>query len=150
MVSAAIGQLEEELGVPLFERHARGLSAKPDGITLYHRAVRLLAEADALAQAWQLNLRERGIRPHIKAQVENEEWAQELAAARLGLTVMPTGPGGRRTDIVYRERARTRLRTARDWAGPAAPPRRRTAAPPRPRAVAGQLHLSELTAHPLQ
>ncbi|WP_426958424.1 LysR family transcriptional regulator [Muricoccus radiodurans] len=49
-LSRQVQQLEEELGVRLFDRHTRGASLTPDGQRLLTRAEALLAEAETLRQ----------------------------------------------------------------------------------------------------
>lgn len=56
-----------------------------------------------LSQSWQLHLGSRGIQPRIKAHANSEEWALELVASGLGLTVIPSGSGRRRPDVVFRD-----------------------------------------------
>lgn len=212
VISAAIAQLEQDLGCRLFERHARGLSPSPDGVNLHRQARALLADADRLtdsfrqracgprelrlhvhrtlsaglvrtfvqrwlsispevtltlvgepedadaslttqdcaspahpftplwpeqymlllptnhalqAQAhlslqhltdqpliervqceratiWHHQLALSGVRPKVVARVDSEEWALELVASGLGITVAPVGPQPRRNDLIYR------------------------------------------------
>lgn len=45
-VSAAIGELEEEFGMPLFHRHRRGMELTAEGVTLYQLARQLLGQAE--------------------------------------------------------------------------------------------------------
>ena len=56
-----------------------------------------------MSQSWQLHLGSRGIQPRIKAQAASEEWALELVASGLGVTVIPAGSGRRRPDLVFRD-----------------------------------------------
>ncbi|MGA9524891.1 MAG: LysR family transcriptional regulator [Myxococcaceae bacterium] len=52
-VSAGLAQLEEELGVQLFERQQRGLTPNEHGHRLYRKARSLLEEADALVSSFR-------------------------------------------------------------------------------------------------
>ena len=45
-LSAAIGELEEEFGVPLFHRHRRGMVLTAAGVRLYEQARQLLGQAE--------------------------------------------------------------------------------------------------------
>ena len=45
-LSAAVAELEEEFGVPLFHRHRRGMSLTEEGCALYDLARRLLEQAE--------------------------------------------------------------------------------------------------------
>jgi DNA-binding transcriptional LysR family regulator len=47
-LSIAIAKLERELGVPLFFRHPRGVSATPEGEVLLARAARIFQEVDSM------------------------------------------------------------------------------------------------------
>jgi DNA-binding transcriptional LysR family regulator len=52
-VSAAVSQLEQELGVSLFERHARGTRPTTDGRKLYPMAAQLLANRTAIVHSFR-------------------------------------------------------------------------------------------------
>jgi DNA-binding transcriptional LysR family regulator len=54
-LSKAISQLEADLGLTLFQRHARGVTLTPAGVQFYEKA-RLAADADAEAQAMAASL----------------------------------------------------------------------------------------------
>ena len=73
-LSAAMKQLEEQLGTPLLERSARGLGLTPAGELLHERGRELLEHAEAVAS----EVRERGGAP----------------AARLRLGLTPTARWG--------------------------------------------------------
>ena len=73
-LSAAMKQLEEQLGTPLLERSARGLTLTPAGELLHERGRELLEHAEAVA----LEVRERG----------------GALAARLRLGLTPTARWG--------------------------------------------------------
>ncbi len=47
-ISAAVAQLEQQLNVPLFTRHARGVTATEHGKKLYPLAKQLLGQAVAI------------------------------------------------------------------------------------------------------
>lgn len=66
-VSTAIRSLERELGVPLFERSARGVVLSDAGIALVPHAQRVLAEVDAAAEA--VDEVRRGVRGTVVAGV---------------------------------------------------------------------------------
>jgi LysR family hydrogen peroxide-inducible transcriptional activator len=55
-MSSQIKRLEEELGVQLIERSSRRVMLTPIGEEILERAYRLLAEADAIVEAAQLNI----------------------------------------------------------------------------------------------
>lgn len=48
-ISSAIAQLEEELSCQLFIRHARGVKPTKQGDTLYHHALSLIGQANAVS-----------------------------------------------------------------------------------------------------
>jgi DNA-binding transcriptional LysR family regulator len=56
-----------------------------------------------LAASWHLHLAERGIRPQVVASAPSEEWALELVAAGIGVTIAPIPPGPRRADLVFHD-----------------------------------------------
>ena len=56
-----------------------------------------------LAASWHLHLHERGIRPQVVASAPSEEWALELVAAGIGITIAPMPPGPRRTDLFFHD-----------------------------------------------
>jgi len=64
-LSAAMKQLEEQLGTPLLERSGRGLSLTPAGELLRDRGRELLEQAEAVA----LEVRERGGAPAARLRI---------------------------------------------------------------------------------
>lgn len=53
--------------------------------------------------SWHQQLAQAGVRPHTVASVDSEEWALELVASGLGMTVAPVGPQARRPGVIYRD-----------------------------------------------
>lgn len=51
-ISAAIAQLESQLNVKLFSRHARGVVATEQGEKLFPLAMQLIGQADAIKQSF--------------------------------------------------------------------------------------------------
>ena len=49
-LSKWLKELEEDVGAPLFERHARGLRPTPYGMTLFNHAQRVLTEMERARQ----------------------------------------------------------------------------------------------------
>ncbi|MGC3719648.1 LysR family transcriptional regulator, partial [Pseudomonas aeruginosa] len=49
-LSKCLKELEEDVGAPLFERHARRLRPTPYGMTLFNHAQRLLTEMERARQ----------------------------------------------------------------------------------------------------
>jgi DNA-binding transcriptional LysR family regulator len=58
-LSRQIRALEDELGVALFDRTAKGMSLRPDGAALLPRAKQILSDVESLA----LQLRRPGLAP---------------------------------------------------------------------------------------
>ncbi len=217
-ISAAVQQLEEDLGCQLFIRHSKGVTPTPEGKTLYPRACRVLAEVGDIRQlfherppqiplrlalmpflsgdrvsfivkelielvpgldltvvdlnaaadariisttqrtpdeafhklwvdqyvvalppnhplaaleqipleaidgaafvsrkpcdidsAWRFAISERGLQLDIRATVQNEEYALDLVAAGLGVSVVPSHSTNRRSDITVRRVANLEL-----------------------------------------
>jgi DNA-binding transcriptional LysR family regulator len=55
-----------------------------------------------IEDAWQFAIAERGIKYNIKATVKTEEYALDLVAAGLGVSIVPSHSTNRRSDIVVR------------------------------------------------
>lgn len=51
-ISAAVAQLESELNIQLFARHARGVKSTPDGDKLYGLAKKLIGQANAISASF--------------------------------------------------------------------------------------------------
>jgi len=69
-LSAQIRKLEEYLGVALVERQPKRVALTPAGVRIVERARRLLQEADAIVEAWEVEARLEGAqlpepRPHV-------------------------------------------------------------------------------------
>lgn len=56
-ISAAIGQLEQELGSVLFERHSKGVRPTEAGDRLYPLAAHLVADSEAIVQTFNQTIR---------------------------------------------------------------------------------------------
>lgn len=83
-VSRAVQQAENRLGLPLFERGARGMACTPAGHTLLRRVSRARAQ---LAQAGSITLAARATDAMLQALVAIADTRSESAAGqRLGLT----------------------------------------------------------------
>ncbi|WP_026291786.1 LysR family transcriptional regulator [Marinobacterium rhizophilum] len=59
--------------------------------------------------AWHFAIAERGLQLDVKATVRTEEYALDLVAAGLGVSVVPSHSTGHRTDIVVRKVANIEL-----------------------------------------
>lgn len=72
-------------------------------ITVLHNEPFVERRHCELAASWHLHLAERGIRPQVVASAPSEEWALELVAAGIGVTIAPIPPGPRRADLVFHD-----------------------------------------------
>ncbi|MHA7881001.1 MAG: LysR family transcriptional regulator [Saccharospirillum sp.] len=94
-VSAAIHQLEQELGVALFERHARGVRATLDGRKLYPMAAQLLANSAAIVHSFQHESRSQplvlGLMRSLGAE-RMSEWLKGLMQAMPSLELTLVNP----------------------------------------------------------
>lgn len=94
-VSAAIHQLEQELGVSLFERHARGVHATLDGRKLYPMAAQLLANSAAIVHSFQHESRSQplvlGLMRSLGAE-RMSEWLKALMQAVPSLELTLVNP----------------------------------------------------------
>jgi DNA-binding transcriptional LysR family regulator len=61
-ISAAVAQLEDELGAPLFERHSKGVRPTGAGQRLYPLAARLIADSEAIVSSFSHSGRPQPLR----------------------------------------------------------------------------------------
>lgn len=95
-ISAAIGQLEEELGVRLFIRQQRGLAPTPAAQRLHQQATRLLADAQAIAASFRDDMQGPRLVLRLLPSIDTElvrrllrHWRQAVP----GLQLAVAGPG---------------------------------------------------------
>lgn len=106
-VSAAISDLEESLGVPLFNRSARRLELTPAGAHLMTRIAAILVAVDDLERS------SKAITSPSKPQLRLG-FTPLVGAARLGLLLDPYVKAHPGIDLVFFEAASTELETRLD------------------------------------
>ncbi len=91
-LSKWLKELEEDVGAPLFERHARGLRPTPYGMTLFNHAQRVLTEMERARQNLEAMRSGSGSRVlrHV-AGLRAEPGAARIAGVP---RTLPRGPGG--------------------------------------------------------
>lgn len=82
-ISAAIAQLEGELGIPLFERHSKGVRPTSAGQRLYPLAARLIADSEAIVSSFNRSGRPLPLRLGLMRSLGAERmsnWLKRLMA----------------------------------------------------------------------
>lgn len=80
-ISAAIAQLEDELGTPLFERHTKGVRPTDAGQRLYPLAAHLVADSEAIVRSFHQAERSQPLRLGLMRSLGAErmsEWLKRL------------------------------------------------------------------------
>lgn len=94
-ISAAIGQLEDELGTVLFERHAKGVRPTDAGQRLYPLAAHLVADSEAILQTFNQTTRPQplclGLMRSLGAE-RMSQWLKQVMARIVNLELTLVNP----------------------------------------------------------
>ncbi|HET8903059.1 MAG TPA: LysR family transcriptional regulator [Saccharospirillum sp.] len=94
-ISAAIGQLEEELGSVLFERHSKGVRPTDAGERLYPLAAHLVADSEAIVQTFNQTTRSQPLCLGLMRSLGAERmslWLKRVMARMVNLELTLVNP----------------------------------------------------------